>query len=173
MKERKTPVIVFGIWQFIRFVILVSSSILFLNPRLFAGVSLLVISMAAPSLLLAVICFFCGWDSRKFAALRGFLVFGKALEIVPGLMLLLLQGGAMYFGIAKPVFDEILLVNELAERTVFTERLFYYGFAGIVLVDLIFLLVLLSYEMRSDDTEIEKMSAPGLPEYRIETLEEE
>ena len=175
MMERKTPVILSGFWQFIRFVIFVTSSVLFLNPRLFVGVSLLVVALSAPSLALGAGFFVGGTDSRKFAALRGFLVFGKALEIIPGILLLAVQGGAIFLGIARPVFDEVLLIDRLSNYNVVTEQVFYYALAGMVLVDLIFLLVLLSYKTEPGGPVSGGESEPGesLPEYRVTEIEEE
>ncbi|MBN1685425.1 MAG: hypothetical protein JW852_02165 [Spirochaetales bacterium] len=164
MMERKTPVIVSGFWQFVRFVVLVTSSILFFNPRLFAGVSLLLVVLAAPSLALGAGFLIAGMDSRKFSVLRALLVFGQALEILPGLLLLIVQGGAIFFGIAKPVFDEVLFVDKMSDYAIATEQVFYYALAGLVLVDLIFLLVLLSYGTEPDGpvTPVsDRKSAPG------------
>ncbi len=174
MVERKPPVIISGAWQFTRFAVLVVSAILFLNPRLTAGSSLLIVMLAAPSLLLGVACFVGGTNSRKFLVIRNIAVFGKLLEILPGLTLLVLQGGAMYFGITRPVFDEVLAIDQLVGYTVETERIFYYLLAGIVLVDLIFLLVLLSYKLEPDNSEPAGMSSSGenLPEYTTDEIEE-
>jgi hypothetical protein len=175
MMERKTPVIISGFWQIIRFIILVLSSILYLNPRAYAAISLLVVLLAAPSLVFAVFCFFAGADHRKFISLRGFLIFGKTFEVLPGLALLILQSGGFYFGIAKPVFDEVFLIDKISSYSLATEQLFLYGLAGIVLLDLIFLLVLLSYRTEPDSPEPSRESIPGenLPEYTITEIEEE
>ena len=175
MADRKTPIIVSGVWQIIRFVILVTSSILYLNPRVYTGISLLILLIASPSFVLSVLYFFAGSSESKFIALRGFLLFGKVAEIFPGLLLLVLQSGALYIGIAKAVFDEVLLVDRLSGYTIATEQIFHYGLAGIVLVDLIFLLVLLSYKTEPKDTESGRESTPGenLPEYTITEIEEE
>ena len=175
MVERKTPVIISGFWQIIRFIILVLSSILYLNPMAYAGMSLLVILLSAPSLVLAVFCFFAGLYHRKFINLRGFLIFGKTFEVLPGLLLLILQSGALYFGMAKPVFDQVFLLDKISGYSIVTAQLFLYGLAGIVLLDLIFLLVLLSYRAEPDSTEPSRESTPdaNLPEYTITEIEEE
>ncbi len=175
MAERKAPVIVSGVWQCIRFVLLVVSAILYLNPRLMLGGSVFVVMIAAPSLMLAVACVISGINSQRFNSLRRIIVFGKLLEILPGFLLLLLQGGAMYFGFVGPVFDEVLVIDELFDYALQTEWIFYYLLAGIVLVDLIFLLVLLSYRKEPDDAQPAPVSDPGesLPEYKSSEIEEE
>ena len=175
MMERKTPVIVSGIWQIIRFIILVLGSILFLNPMAYVGTSLLVVLLSAPSLAFAVICFFAGLHPPRFASLRGFLFFGKAFEVIPGLLLLILQGGALYFGIARPVFDEVLFLNTISGYSIETALLFLYILAGVVLLDLIFLFVLLSYRAEPDSPVPHRESIPGenLPVYTITEIEEE
>jgi len=175
MMERKTPVMISGVWQFLRFIVLVTSAILFLNPRLNIGGSVLIVMLAAPSLLLAIVCLLGGTNRQRFFELRGVLVFGKLLEILPGFLLLLLQGGAMYFGIFRPVFDDVLVIDELLSYAAETEWIFYYLLAGVVLVDLIFLLVLLSYKKEPGDPEPARFSASGenLPEYRTDEIEEE
>ena len=175
MMERKTPVIISGFWQIIRFIVLVLSSILYLNPKAYSGVSLLVVLLAAPSLVLAVFCFFAGLYRSKFAALRGFLIFGKTFEVLPGLLLLILQSGALYFGMARVVFDEVFILDTISGYSMATEQLFLYGLAGIVLLDLIFLLVLLSYKTEPDSPAPGRETTPGenLPEYTITDIEEE
>ncbi len=175
MVERKAPVIISGFWQFIRFLILVLSSVLYLNPRLSAGISLLLVLLGAPSLVLAAGAILAGADREKFGVLRELLVFGKALEIIPAIVLLVLQGGAIFFGIAKPVFDEVRLVDVLAGYTVVTEHVFYYGLAAIVLIDLIFLLVLLSYKKEPEDSQQDPESIPdeNLPDYEVTEIDNE
>ena len=175
MMERKTPVIVSGIWQVIRFIILVLASILFLNPKAYVGISLLVVLLSAPTLALAVVCFFAGLYPSKFVSLRGFLLFGKAFEVVPGLLLLILQSGALYFGFARPVFDEVFFLDKISGYSIKTGVLFLYLLAGVVLLDLIFLLVLLSYRAEPEGPVPRRESTPGenLPEYTITEIEEE
>ena len=169
MVERKTPVIISGFWQLIRFMILVSSSTLYLNPQAYAGVALLVVLLAAPSLVLAVFCFFAGLYHPRFTALRGFLIFGKTFEVLPGVILLIFQSGALYFGMGRPLFERI------SGYSLPAGQIFLYGLAGIVLLDLIFLLVLLSYRPEPDSPEPSRESTPGenLPEYEITEIEEE
>lgn len=175
MAERKTPVIIAGVWQCVRFVALVVSAILYLNPRLAIGGSVFVAMVAAPSLILAVASIVSGMNSQRFNSLRRIIVLGKLLEILPGFLLLLLQGGAMYFGFVRPVFDEVLVIDELYDYAVETEWIFYYLLAGIVLVDLIFLLVLLSYRREPDNPQPAPVPDPGenLPEYKSNEIEEE
>ncbi len=175
MVKRKTPLIISGFWQIIRFIVLVVCSTLYLNPMAYAGVSLLVVLLAAPSLVLAMFCFFAGFYHSKFTALRGFLIFGKTFEVLPSLFILILQSGALYFGIGRPVFDKFVLLDKIAGHAIETGYMFLYGIAGIVLLDLIFLLILLSYGTEPDSPDPRRGSTPGenLPEYTITEIEEE
>ena len=171
MKGRKVPLIVCGGWQLLRFAVITLGVILYLNPALFAGSSLFIVWPAAPSLALSAAYFLAGSRDKRFGSLRGLLVIGKVLDIFPGLLLLLLQGAALYFDLAKPVFDRVRLIDELSGNTAPTELFFYYGLAVVVLVDLIFLLILLSY--RSEPEKLEPAPGENLPEFEITQIEED
>ncbi|MBT3272298.1 MAG: hypothetical protein HN368_04020 [Spirochaetales bacterium] len=171
MKERKTALIFGAGWQLIRFVLVTLCAVLYLNPGLLAGASLLLLWPASASLVLCVVFFFAGSYSERFSSLRGILLFGKFLDVVPGLALLIVQGGALFLGIANPVFDVVKLIDEATGYALVTEVLFYYGLAFVVLLDLIFLLILLSY--RTVKAVPEPEPGENLPEFDITQIEEE
>ena len=171
MKRRKIPLIVSGAWQLVRFALISISGILFLNPTLLVGRSVLLVWPAAGSLTFFVLYLIAGLDYDRYSGLRRILLFGKVLDVVPGLFLLGLQGGALYFGIARPVFDDVQLIDRLTGYTVATELVFYYGLAAVVLLDLIFLLVLLSCRLEPEHQEI--AAGENLPELEITEIEED
>ena len=175
MKERKVLLIISGFWQLVRFVLVVLSANVFLNPRLATGTTLLLVWPASASLVLGAAYFFAGVFNHRFIALRGFLIFGKMLDVIPGLLLLLFQAAALFWGVLTPLFDVVPLIDRLTGFQLIPERLFYYVLAVIVLFDLIFLLILLSYKTDAKDREPDRKSAPGenLPEYEITRIEED
>lgn len=154
-----------------RFAVISLSIILYLNPTVSFGSSLLVVWPALASLALSAAYFFAGSDRDKFYSLRGFLIFGKVLDILPGLLLLMLQSVTLHFGLGDPLFDRVPIIEELIGEEIITELAFYYGLAIIVLLDLIFLLILLSY--RTDPLPAEPAPGENLPDYEITQIEED
>ncbi|MAG13509.1 MAG: hypothetical protein CMN78_02815 [Spirochaetales bacterium] len=171
MKERKAPLIVAATWQLIRFSIIGLCANLYFNPDLYAGRSVLVLWPAAPSLLLAAGLLIAGLIHRRFVAYRRLLILGKLLEAIPGLFLLVLQGGALHLGITRPVFEDVHFVEGLMQSRLRTEVAFYYLLAGVVLIDLIFLLILLSYKTESE-RQVPSLEE-NLPELTVIEIEEE
>jgi len=171
MKERRVPLIVASVWQLIRFSIIGLCTILYFNPNFFPGRSILVLWPAAPSLLLGAGLLIAGLFQRRFYDYRRLLILGKILEAIPGIFLLILQGGALYLGITKPVFEDVHVVEKLVHSRLRTEMAFYYLLAGVVLIDLIFLLILLSYKTESE----RQVPSPeeNLPELTVTEIEEE
>ena len=171
MKERKAPLIVASAWQLIRFSIIGICAILYLNPALSPSVSVFVLWPASTSLLLAAGFLIAGLYHERFCSYRRFLILGKLLEAVSGIFLLILQGGALYFGITKPVFEDVHAIEQLIQLRLGTEIGFYYLLAAVVLIDLIFLLVLLSYKLESErQVPSQEMN---LPELTVTEIEEE
>ena len=171
MIQRKTALIVGSGWQILRFGLVMLSAVLYVNPQFAVGTSLLLLMPASGSLLLCVAFLLAGLYKKRYVSLRGFLLLGKALEIVPGIALLVLQGGALFFNVASPVFDVVRFIDEATGYRAITEVLFYYGLACVVLVDLIFLLILLSYKTEKEESE--PVVGENLPDFDITQIEEE
>lgn len=171
MKERKVPLIVASVWQLFRFSIIGMSFILYLNPNFYPGISVFLLWPAATSLLLCAGLLVSGLYHERFTSYRRLLILGKVLDAVPGIFLLILQGGALYFGITHPVFEDVQLIERLIQLRLRTEVGFYYLLAAVVLIDLIFLLILLSY--RTEPEKRGPSQEENLPELIVTEIEEE
>ena len=153
MTERKNRLIIAAIWQLVRFIIVGIGAVFFFNPSLVPGFSVFLLWSGSGSLVLVAGFFIAGIQSHHFASLRSFLLLGKILEIVPGIILMIVQARSLIWGLGTPLFKSVAIIDTISNYQLNTTVLFYYIIGVLILIDLIFLLLLLSCKLERGNDE--------------------
>ncbi len=168
-----------SVWQVLRFIVLAALVLMIVYPRLDPGFVLFLIWPMVAELALASAFFFLARRSDRYASYRNLLLLAKVLDVVPGVMLLAYQVIALYVGIGVPLFTIVPVLDFLTPEL--SAVIFYYSLVCIVLFDLIFLFVLISWRRAvgpggiaaaSSDDAVETPESP-LPELSEIELEDE
>lgn len=132
-----------SIWQLLRFFLLAVLLLMIVYPRLDPGFVLFLIWPIVAQLALASAFFFLARRSDRYASYRNLLLLAKILDVVPGVVLLVYQVVALYIGLSVPLFTMAPVLDFLSPEE--SAVIFYYSLVCIVLFDLIFLFVLISW----------------------------
>ncbi len=155
-------------WQIVRFLALTTLLILIIFPESGPAIILLTVWPAVSQLVLAAAFLFLALDSVRYGAYRNLLLLGKTIDAVVGVFLLLYQTVALFLGGIRPLFAVLGDLEFPAGAALQPAALLYYSLAAVVLLDLLFLLLLISLSPTP-----EPISSGSLPEMSEVRLEEE
>lgn len=172
MKTKSAALYAGCAWQVVRFALLAAIIVLALFPETEPRRMLLFLWPAVGQLPIAAGFFFLARDPSQYAPYRRLLVLGKFLDIVPGLALLVYQATSLFAGVGTPFFVVPEAAGYSPEIITRTALMFHFGLLAVTFVDLIFLLLLLSFREHPEITTDEQESA-YLPEVQAVELEDE
>lgn len=158
-------------WQLIRFSMIGLMIISYLNPEFFSEKSLLILWSASSQLTLAAAFFFIAVDPARYLPYRNIILFGKIFDILPGIGLLALQAAAVFFQRGTPLFVSVSAIERITMRQIDTAVVFYYVLIGIIVIDFVFMMFLISYKYELPDSP--QAVHDNLPEIEETQIEDE
>lgn len=169
MKIRSALLYTCSVWQVVRFTLLILFVLIAFFPEVRPKFMLLFVWPAVAQFPIAAGFFFLARNEKKYRSYRHLLLLAKGLDAVPGILFLGMQMGALYLGMGSPMFLVAPLIDMFTSGTVGSALVFHYTLAFVVLLDLIFLLVLISLRLEPE----ESPTSSVLPEYSEVLLEDE
>jgi hypothetical protein len=160
-----------AVWQIARFMVTVLLVSLAVYPRLDPRYVLLFVWPSTIQLAAAAGFYFLARRTDLYSAYRRLLVLAKLLDVVPGLMLLSYQVTAVFFGIGRALHVVVPALDSVTGSESASALIFHYSLFALVFLDLIFLLVLLSFRLPQETAGA--ASNADLPELTETTLEDE
>lgn len=134
-------------WQLVRFVLLSLLLLSDLGPVRSVREWLMHLWLPSSQLVLVGVFVMLAVEPREYRSYRHIAVLGKVLDLFPGLVVLVYQAREVFFGGQRVVLDLSMLFGGGAGAAVQSPVVFYFAAAGVVMLDLITLLIVVSFNL--------------------------
>ncbi|MFW5747304.1 MAG: hypothetical protein ACOCX6_00765 [bacterium] len=160
MSKRVSILFIGAFYELLRFVLLLVLSVAVVNPGFDVFIMLYLLLIGSPALVLSGGSFLAGMYPGRYGIFTKLIAFGKALGLLPLLLIVFNSVGILTSGITGAVPGALL-----------------YILLGVIVLDLIFFIFLVSYRVHvkpsgGPDAHTDSASTDDLPEWHETRIEE-